>query len=65
MLAGDMSVITAQVPLAEMMTYQSQLKSVTGGQGSFAMEFSHYDPCPKDVQEKIIAKSTLAKGSEN
>jgi elongation factor G len=56
MLAGDMSVITAQVPLAEMMTYQSQLKSVTGGQGSFAMEFSHYETVPSNVQQAIVAQ---------
>ena len=56
MLAGDMSVITAQVPLAEMMTYQSQLKSVTGGQGSFAMEFSHYETVPSNVQQTIVAQ---------
>jgi elongation factor G len=39
--------------LAEVMQYQSQLKSVTGGQGSFVMELSHYDPVPPQVQQQI------------
>ncbi len=43
-------------PLGEVMQYQSQLKSVTGGQGSFAMEFSHYEPVPPQVQQQIVAQ---------
>ena len=54
-LPGGMAVITAQAPLAEVMQYQSQLKSVTGGQGSFVMELSHYDPVPPQVQQQIVA----------
>jgi elongation factor G len=54
-VAGGMAVITAQAPLAEVMQYQSQLKSVTGGQGSFVMELSHYDPVPPQVQNQIVA----------
>ena len=56
MMPGDMAVITAQVPLAEMTNYQSQLKSVTGGQGSFAMELSHYEQVPSNVQQQIVAQ---------
>jgi elongation factor G len=37
------------------MQYQSQLKSVTGGQGSFVMELSHYDPVPPQVQSQIAS----------
>ncbi len=55
MLPGDMAVIKAQVPLSEMSTYQSQLKSVTGGQGSYTMEFSHYEAVPSNVQQTIVA----------
>jgi elongation factor G len=55
-VAGGMAVITAQAPLAEVMQYQSQLKSVTGGQGSFVMELSHYDPVPPQVQQQIVAQ---------
>ncbi len=56
MLPGDMAVIKAQVPLAEVTNYQNQLKSVTGGQGSYTMEFSHYDPAPSNVQQQIAAQ---------
>src|SRR3712207_8553220 len=38
------------------MQYQSQLKSVTGGQGSFVMEFSHYEPMPPQVQQQIVSQ---------
>lgn len=56
MMPGDQCVIEAIVPLAEISNYQGQLKSVTGGQGSFAMELSHYDPVPSNVQQEIIAQ---------
>ena len=55
-VAGGMAVVKAQAPLAEVMQYQSQLKSVTGGQGSFAMELSHYEPVPPQVQQQIAAQ---------
>ena len=54
-LPGGMAIVKAQAPLAEVMQYQSQLKSVTGGQGSFVMELSHYEPVPPQVQQQIIA----------
>jgi len=47
------SLISAQVPLAELEDYQSRLKSMTGGEGSFAMQFSHYDPVPPNVQQEL------------
>jgi len=56
MLPGDLCVIKAAVPLAEVSNYQSQLKSVTGGQGSYTMEFSHYEPVPGNVQQQIVAQ---------
>jgi len=55
-VGGGMAVVKAQAPLAEVMQYQSQLKSVTGGQGSFAMEFSHYEAVPPQVQQAIAAQ---------
>jgi elongation factor G len=54
-LPGNFTVVKAQIPLAEVATYNSQLKSVTGGQGSYSMEFSHYDPVPPNVQQQIMA----------
>ncbi|MGE3182065.1 MAG: elongation factor G [Phycisphaerae bacterium] len=53
---GGQTVITGTVPLAEVANYSSQLKSVTGGQGSYVMEFSHYDVVPPNVQQQITAK---------
>ena len=54
-MPGAMSMIRAVAPLAEVMTYNNQLRSVTSGQGSFVMEFSHYDVVPPQVQAKIVA----------
>jgi elongation factor G len=53
--SGGVSLIRAVAPLAEVMTYNNQLRSVTSGQGSFVMEFSHYDVVPPQVQAKIVA----------
>ncbi len=47
------SIIKAQVPLAELEGYESQLKSMTGGHGSYSVELSHYDPVPADIQQKL------------
>jgi elongation factor G len=55
-LPGGMAQIRAMAPLSEVMQYQSQLKSVTGGQGSFSMELSHYEPAPPLVQQQIAAQ---------
>ncbi|MBS3820775.1 MAG: elongation factor G [Phycisphaerae bacterium] len=64
MLPGNIAVITAQAPLAEVMQYNSQLRSVTGGQGSYAMELSHYEPVPGNVQQAIIEKAAKAEEEE-
>ena len=50
-----MSIINSQVPLAELDGYESQLKSMTGGLGSYNIELSHYDPVPADIQQKLQA----------
>ncbi len=55
-LPGGMMVIMAQVPLSEVTQYNSQLKSVTAGQGSYSMELSHYEPTPPNVQQQVIAQ---------
>ncbi|MHC4758265.1 MAG: elongation factor G [Planctomycetota bacterium] len=54
MLAGSMVCIKAQVPLSEVTQYNSQLKSVTGGRGSYTMTPSHYEPVPPNVQQQIV-----------
>ncbi len=63
-LPGNLTVIKAQVPLAEIQQYNSQLKSVTGGQGSFTMELSHYEPVPPNIQQQIIAKRQVKQEEE-
>jgi len=65
MLPGNMCVVRAQAPLAEVMQYNSQLRSVTGGQGSYAMELSHYEPVPGNVQQQIIAAAAKDKEEED
>jgi elongation factor G len=55
-LPGGITNIRGQVPLSEINSYQSQLKSITGGAGSFSIEFSHYDPVPARKQQELIAE---------
>ncbi|HEX3359179.1 MAG TPA: elongation factor G [Tepidisphaeraceae bacterium] len=55
-VGGGMATVKAQAPLSEVMQYQSQLKSVTGGQGSFSMELSHYEAVPPQVQANIVSQ---------
>ena len=52
---GHSQIIKAQVPMAEMLTYASDLTSMTQGRGSFSMEFSRYDFVPHQISEKVIA----------
>jgi elongation factor G len=49
------SVVTAQVPLAEMQRYTTDLRSMTGGRGIFTMEFDHYEIVPSHIAEQVIA----------
>ncbi len=51
------SVVTAQVPLAEVQRYTSDLRSMTGGRGVFTMEFSHYENVPPHIAEELIART--------
>ena len=57
---GETQTLRARVPLAEMLTYGSTLRSITQGRGSFHMEFSHYEEVPRNLQEKIIAETKKA-----
>ena len=56
---GDLQTIHTEVPMRSVTTYSRTLSSMTGGQGSFTMEFSHYDVMPANVQQEIIAKTKL------
>jgi elongation factor G len=61
---GGMTTIEATAPLGEVMTYARTLSSMTGGQGSYTMEFSHYDVVPGNVQQQIIAQAKVVKEEE-
>ena len=63
-LPGDLAVIQARVPLAEVTRYAAQLGSITQGQGSYTMEFSHYDQVPGNVQQQIVSKAKVAADEE-
>ena len=65
MLAGGMITIKAQVPLSEVANYNSQLKSVTAGQGSYSMELSHYEPTPPNIQQQVIDQYKKEKEAEH
>ena len=49
--------VKAHVPMAEMMKYAPDLRSMTGGQGTFTMEFALYEECPSNIAEQVIAES--------
>jgi elongation factor G len=59
--AGN-TVVKAEVPMAEMLTYGVELTSMTQGRGSFNMEMHHYDVVPGQLQEKVIEKSKAERG---
>jgi elongation factor G len=59
---GSLQVIKAEVPLAEMLSYDAELTSMTGGRGSYHMEMDHYDEVPAQLQEKIIAAARAERG---
>ena len=59
---GQTTVIKAQVPMSEMLTYEQHLTSVTGGRGSYQMAYSHYDEVPAHLQPKIIAAAKADRG---
>jgi len=52
--------ISAKLPLAELFDYQSRIKSMTGGEGSFTLEFSHYDPVPSQQQHELSKDYNVA-----
>ncbi|MBN2529966.1 MAG: elongation factor G [Deltaproteobacteria bacterium] len=55
---GKNQLVKAQVPMAELLRYAPDLKSITGGRGTFTVEFSHYEEVPRDIQEKVVADFT-------
>ena len=57
---GNAKIIDAEVPLAEMFGYVTDLRSFTQGRGSYTMEFSHFGETPKFIQEEIIKNSGMS-----
>jgi elongation factor G len=55
MLPGSQILIKAEVPLAELDNYEAELKSMTGGHGSYTVDFSHYEPVPPHLQQQLAA----------
>ncbi len=60
----DMQVIKSQVPMAEMVSYAPVLTSMTGGRGSYHMEFSHYDEVPAHIAQKIVDEANKDRKAE-
>ncbi len=58
---GATTIIRAQVPMAEMLTYEQHLTSATGGRGAYSMTYSHYDEVPSHQQAKIVAHAKAQK----
>ena len=56
--------ITSQVPMAEMDGFESRLKSISGGDGSCSIAFSHYEPAPVEVQQRLAKEHVGKRGGE-
>jgi elongation factor G len=65
MLPGDLCMIRAEVPLSEMGTYSNTLKSMTAGQGSFVMDYSHDAAAPPNLQSAVVASFTRRDEAED
>jgi elongation factor G len=52
---GGMTEVKAEVPMAEMLTYAPDLRSLTGGQGEYTMEFARYEEVPAQLAQKVVA----------
>jgi elongation factor G len=62
---GNYQVIQANVPMSEMLKYAPDLNSMTGGRGTFTMEFSRYEEVPAQMTEKVIAQAKKDKEKES
>ena len=61
---GDINVIEAEVPMAEVLRYATDLKSITQGRGTYVLEISHYEQVPSHITDKIIAERDAGKAEE-
>ena len=66
MIPGNMAIIRALVPLSELADYNSRLSSISGGQGSYSMDFCRYEAVPGNIQQQVVQqhqKETHAPGA--
>ena len=59
--AGETAAVRAVVPMAEMLTYESSLRSMSGGRGGYSMEFSHYEEVPAFLADKVVKEAKAEK----
>jgi elongation factor G len=59
--AGRNQIVRAKVPLAELHKYATTLRSITQGHGTYARSFSHYEPLPKDLENKVVDEAKAEK----
>lgn len=59
---GSLQLIKAEVPMAEMLSFDADLTSMTGGRGSYHMELDHYDEVPFQLQEKVVTAAKAERG---
>jgi elongation factor G len=57
-VGGGMTEVKAEVPMAEMLTYAPDLRSITGGQGDYTMEFLRYEEVPAHLQQKVVEQAS-------
>jgi elongation factor G len=62
---GATALVRAQVPMAEMLTYESSLRSMTGGRGGYSMEFSHYEEVPAFIADKVVKEAQKDKAEKH
>src|SRR2546429_9478077 len=58
---GSMTEVKAEVPMSEMLSYAPDLRSITGGQGDYTMDFARYEEVPAHLAQKVIAKASEEK----
>jgi len=61
---GDINTVEAEVPMAEVLRYATDLKSLTQGRGTYVLEISHYEQVPSHITEKIVAEREAEKVAE-
>ena len=62
---GAFTTVHCEVPLREVTTYSRTLSSMTGGLGSYTMEFSHYDVMPTNIMQDVISKTSHQEEEED